>query len=234
LSSRPADVVLLDIRMPEMDGMEVLQKVQQIRPGLLVIILTGHAAMESALAALKSGMVVDYLLKPASLEQVEAAIRKALRKRLTELQQRHSLETAIAALEQLKTEAPVSQSGTIPLPLERFLHAGPVSLDRDNRQATLKWEGKIHTAILTASEENILALLMARPGDVFSSRRIAREALNYDLNENEAKSIVHPHIVRLRRKIEQDSKHPGLIRTVRGKGYTLSLEERPEKITPEE
>jgi DNA-binding response OmpR family regulator len=49
------------------------------------------------------------------------------------------------------------------------------------------------------------------------------------LNENEAKSIVHPHIVRLRRKIEQDSKHPGLIRTVRGKGYTLSLEEKPEK-----
>jgi DNA-binding response OmpR family regulator len=234
LTRLPYDLMMLDIRMPEMDGMEVLQKVQQIRPGLLVIILTGHAAMESALAALKSGMVVDYLLKPASLEQVEAAIRKALRKRLTELQQRHSLETAIAALEQLKTEAPVSQSGSIPLPLERFLHAGPVSLDRDNRQATLKWEGKIHTAILTASEENILALLMARPGDVFSSRRIAREALNYDLNENEAKSIVHPHIVRLRRKIEQDSKHPGLIRTVRGKGYTLSLEERPEKITPEE
>jgi DNA-binding response OmpR family regulator len=222
---------MLDIRMPEMDGMAVLQKAQQVRPNLLVIILTGHAAMESALAALKSGMVVDYLLKPASLEQVEAAIRKALRKRLTEMQQRHSLETAIAALEQLKTEAPATPSGGIPLPLERFLHAGPVSLDRDNRQATLQWEGRVTTAVLTASEENILALLMARPGDVFSSRRIAREALNYDLNENEAKSIVHPHIVRLRRKIEQDSKHPGLIRTVRGKGYTLSLEERPEKTS---
>jgi len=38
----------------------------------------------------------------------------------------------------------------------------------------------------------------------------------------------------LRRKIEQDSKHPGLIRTVRGKGYTLSLEESPAKSTPEE
>jgi DNA-binding response OmpR family regulator len=229
LTRLPYDLMMLDIRMPEMDGMAVLQKAQQIRPNLLVIILTGHAAMESALAALKSGMVVDYLLKPASLEQVEAAIRKALRKRLTELQQRHSLETAIAALEQLKTEAPVPQSGGIALPLERFLHAGPVSLDRDNRQATLQWEGRVTTAVLTASEENILALLMARPGDVFSSRRIAREALNYELNENEAKSIVHPHIVRLRRKIEQDSKHPGLIRTVRGKGYTLSLEERPEK-----
>ncbi len=233
LTRLPYDLMMLDIRMPEMDGMAVLQKAQQIRPNLLVIILTGHAAMESALAALKSGMVVDYLLKPASLEQVEVAIRKALRKRLTELQQRHSLETAIAALEQLKTEAPVPQSGGIPLPLERFLHAGPVSLDRDNRQATLQWEGKLTQAILTASEENILALLMARPGDVFSSRRIAREALNYDLNENEAKSIVHPHIVRLRRKIEQDSKHPGLIRTVRGKGYTLSLEERPEKSETE-
>jgi two-component system alkaline phosphatase synthesis response regulator PhoP len=68
---------------------------------------------------------------------------------------------------------------------------------------------------------------MSRTGDVFSSRVIAREALGYDLSENEAKSIVHPHIVRLRRKIEQDSKHPGLIRTVRGKGYTLVLDEEP-------
>ena len=76
---------------------------------------------------------------------------------------------------------------------------------------------------MTASEENILALLMARPGDVLSSRRIAREALNYDLNENEAKSIVHPHIVRLRRKIEQDAKRPAFIRTVRGRGYLLAL-----------
>jgi two-component system KDP operon response regulator KdpE len=227
ITHMPYDLMMLDIRMPEMDGMEVLQKAQQIRPNLLVIILTGHAAMESALAALKSGMVVDYLLKPASLEQVEAAIRKALRKRLNELQQRHSLETAIAALEQLKTEAPATHGGAMPLPLERFLHAGPVTLDRDNRQATLQWEGKATTAVLTASEESILALLMSRPGDVFSSRRIAHEALNYDLNENEAKSIVHPHIVRLRRKIEQDSKHPGLIRTVRGKGYTLSIEDTP-------
>jgi two-component system KDP operon response regulator KdpE len=229
----PYDVMMLDIRMPEMDGMEVLQKAQQIRPNLPVIILTGHAAMESALAALKSGMVVDYLMKPASLDQVEAAIRKALRRRLTELQQQHSLETAIAALEQLKTESPFPSTGGIPLPIERFLHAGPVSLDRDNRQATLQWEGKTHTTVLTASEENILALLMSKPGDVYSSRRIARDALSYVLNEVEAKSIVHPHIVRLRRKIEKDSKHPGLIRTVRGKGYTLNLEERPAQPIPE-
>jgi DNA-binding response OmpR family regulator len=183
--------------------------------------------MESALAALKSGMVVDYLLKPASLEQVEIAIRKALRKRLAEIQQRHSLETAIAALEQLKTESPIPQSRNAPLSLERYLHAGPVSLDRDNRQATLTWEGRIHSSTLTASEESILALLMSRPGDVYSSRTIAHDALSYDLTENEAKSIVHPHIVRLRRKIEQNSKHPGLIRTVRGKGYTLVLDEKP-------
>jgi two-component system KDP operon response regulator KdpE len=227
LTRFPYDLMMLDIRMPDMDGMAVLQKAQQVRPNLQVIILTGHAAMESALASLKSGMVVDYLLKPASLEQVEAAIRKALRKRLAELQQRHSLETAIAALERMKTDSPIPQTQEVASPHERYLHAGPVSLDRDNRQATLRWEGRIHTSTLTASEENILALLMTRPVDVFSSRQIAREALNYDLTENEAKKIVHPHIVRLRRKIEQNSKHPGLIRTVRGKGYTLVLDENP-------
>jgi DNA-binding response OmpR family regulator len=223
----PYDLMMLDIRMPEMDGMAVLQKAQQVRPNLLVIILTGHAAMESALASLKSGMVVDYLMKPASLDQVEAAIRKALRKRLADMQQRRSLETAIAALEQLKSDAPIPQPGSFHLPIDRYLSSGPVSLDRESRQASLQWDGRIHSASLTASEESILALLMSRPGDVYSSRRIAKEALNYELTENEAKSIVHPHIVRLRRKIEQDSKHPGLIRTVRGKGYTLALEMEP-------
>jgi DNA-binding response OmpR family regulator len=227
LSRVPYDLMLLDIRMPEMDGMAVLQKAQEIRPNLIVIILTGHAAMESALSALKSGMVVDYLLKPASLDQVEAAIRKALRKRLTELQQRQSLETAIAALEQLKTDSPAPRSESIPLPMERFLHAGPLSLDRDNRQVAVQMEGNTHTAVLTDSEEKILALLMAHLGDVFSSRRIAREALSYDLSEDEAKSIVHPHIVRLRRKIEKDARHPRWIHTVRGKGYTLALENPP-------
>jgi two-component system phosphate regulon response regulator OmpR len=89
-------------------------------------------------------------------------------------------------------------------------------------------EGKTHTAVLTDSEEKILALFMAHLGDVFSSRRIAREALSYDLSEDEAKSIVHPHIVRLRRKIEKDARHPRWIHTVRGKGYTLVLENLPE------
>jgi DNA-binding response OmpR family regulator len=234
----PYDIMLLDIRMPEMDGIAVLQKAQQVRPNLLVIILTGHAAMESALASLKSGMVVDYLMKPASLDQVEAAVRKALRKRMADMQQRRSLETAIAALEQLKSDAPIPPVGGTHLPIDRYLDAGPVSLDRESRQATLRWAGRSHSASLTASEESILALLMSQPGDVYSSRRIAKEALNYELTENEAKSIVHPHIVRLRRKIEQDSKHPGLIRTVRGKGYTLALETEPgrapEPIDPDE
>ncbi|HLC35625.1 MAG TPA: response regulator, partial [Anaerolineales bacterium] len=133
LTRLPYDLMMLDIRMPGMDGLEVLQKAQALRPNLLVVILTGHAALDSAVAALKSGMVVDYLLKPASLEQVDSAIHKALRKRVAEIQQRHSLEAAIAALEQLKSDGPVPQSKPAALPAERFQYAGPFSLDREKR-----------------------------------------------------------------------------------------------------
>ena len=223
LTRLPYDLMMLDIRMPGMDGLEVLQKAQALRPNLLVVILTGHAALDSAVAALKSGMVVDYLLKPASLEQVDSAIHKALRKRVAEIQQRHSLEAAIAALEQLKSDSPVPQTKPAALPAERFQYAGPFSLDREKRTLTLNDDMQTRSITLTQSEESILALLMAHPGDVLSSRRIAREAMNYDLSESEAKTIVHPHIVRLRRKLEKDPKRPAFIRTVRGRGYLLAL-----------
>lgn len=223
LTRLPYDLMVLDIRMPGMDGLEVLQKTQQVRPNILVIILTGHAALDSAVAALKSGMVVDYLLKPASLEQVDAAIHRALRKRVKEMQQRHSLDAAIAALENLKTDRPLHEGKSSAVPPERFQYAGPLSLDREKRTLTLNSGEETRTIPLTASEESILSLLMAHPGDVLSSRRIAREAMSYELSETEAKTIVHPHIVRLRRKLERDPKRPNFIRTVRGRGYLLSL-----------
>jgi DNA-binding NtrC family response regulator len=71
------DLILLDLRLPGMDGMEVLERAKQIAPNAVVIIVTAHGTPESAVQAMKLG-AHDYLHKPFDLEETRAAVRKAL------------------------------------------------------------------------------------------------------------------------------------------------------------
>lgn len=69
------DLVVTDIRMPEIDGLQLADMLQRMHPGIRVVLLTGYAEFEYALSALRHG-VHDYLLKPASKENIIAVIRK--------------------------------------------------------------------------------------------------------------------------------------------------------------
>ena len=71
------DLVLTDVRMPEMDGLELLARVKAMQPDLPVIMLTAHGTIDSAVEAMKLG-AFDYLPKPFNREQLKAAVRKAL------------------------------------------------------------------------------------------------------------------------------------------------------------
>ncbi len=70
------DVVILDVKMPGMDGNEALREIKKIRPKLAIIMLTGHGTMESALAGLRGG-VFDYLAKPCDIDVLERKVRDA-------------------------------------------------------------------------------------------------------------------------------------------------------------
>ena len=74
------DTVLLDIHMPEMDGLETLQCLGQLRPDQVVIMLTAHGSLESAVEAGRLG-ACDYLEKPSTPEAVDLRIQKALESR---------------------------------------------------------------------------------------------------------------------------------------------------------
>jgi len=76
LGSEHPDLLLTDLRMPEIDGMEMLRQACQIDPRMPVVLLTAHATLESAVAAVKAG-AFDYLAKPFSLAQLRQTLRNA-------------------------------------------------------------------------------------------------------------------------------------------------------------
>ncbi len=70
------DVVLLDVKMPGMDGIETLRKIKEISPETEVVMLTGHANVETGIAAMREG-ALDYLMKPCDIEDLVAKINEA-------------------------------------------------------------------------------------------------------------------------------------------------------------
>jgi two-component system response regulator PilR (NtrC family) len=74
---QPVDLILTDIRMPNMDGIELLGKLQQTAPQTPVIILTAYGTVESAVAAMRAG-AYDYLLKPVNFDDVLLKVERAI------------------------------------------------------------------------------------------------------------------------------------------------------------
>lgn len=71
------DVVLCDIKMPKMDGVEVLEKIQEFKPETSVVMISGHGTIETAVEAIKKG-AFDYIAKPLDLNRLLVTVRNAL------------------------------------------------------------------------------------------------------------------------------------------------------------
>ncbi|QTA89560.1 sigma-54-dependent transcriptional regulator [Desulfonema magnum] len=80
LKTQNIHVVILDVKMPGMDGIETLNEIKQKFPLVEVIMLTGHATVESAVDGLKSG-ATDYLMKPADIDDLIRKAEEAFEKR---------------------------------------------------------------------------------------------------------------------------------------------------------
>jgi len=91
------DVAILDLRMPGMTGIEVLEQLKQIAPDTEAVVMTGHASMETAIDAVRLG-AFDYITKPCKLAEIEAVLRKVAEKR--DLQHKNlALQSRVRAAE---------------------------------------------------------------------------------------------------------------------------------------
>jgi DNA-binding NtrC family response regulator len=103
---RPYDIVLTDIRMPDIGGMRVLRDIKRAKPSLPVVIITGYATVQSAVQAMKLG-AADYLEKPFEPEHLLKAVASALSMAATQVPEEQDLihkEEMIKVLERAESD----------------------------------------------------------------------------------------------------------------------------------
>jgi DNA-binding NtrC family response regulator len=83
LRDRPFDVVLLDVWMPGMDGLEVLKEIRRLHPSVRVVLVSGNASITAAVEGIRLG-ATDYLLKPVEIDDVLAKVEEAFEKKRIE------------------------------------------------------------------------------------------------------------------------------------------------------
>lgn len=211
---RDYDLILLDVLLPQLNGMEVLRRVRKHKD-VPVIMVTARDAVMDKVAGLDAG-ADDYLTKPFAIEELFARIRVALKR--SEAVRAASGVGGVGVGEGATgagtaATSPAGDSAkTSASPSPTALTVGSVALDPDRREVTVGGS----PIVLTAREFDVLALLMAHAGTVLTRERIAHEALGYDYVGDT--NNVDVHIAHLRAKIE-DAGGARIIQTVRGVGY---------------
>jgi DNA-binding NtrC family response regulator len=90
LKEQPVDVIVLDVRMPGIDGIHTLREIKKIDPLTEVIMLTGHASIEAAIEGMELG-AFDYLMKPADFDELFYKLQDASKRRSIQKQKIETL-----------------------------------------------------------------------------------------------------------------------------------------------
>lgn len=222
LHLRPFDLLLLDLRLPGLNGLEVARQAQDVQPDAAVIILTGHGSLESAVDGIHIG-IFDYLLKTSSPQQVVARVAAALTRQQEERRRKHLLQTLQAVASELgggKVEAPPQ-----PTPNEGWITVGDLQISTWRQQVRRGDE----ILNLTPTEFRVLLCLGQQAGNVMTYQQLVQCAQGYEADALEAADLIKPHIYHLRQKVEVDLSNPQYILTVRGSGYMLTANPRSTK-----
>jgi DNA-binding response OmpR family regulator len=221
LSEHQFDLVYMDIRMPDMNGLEALKSIHATHPQLPVILFTGQPDLNSAVSALRHG-ALDYLQKPLKpellIDRAKSALAKLeLERRRKELQsQIDALQTELRSLESGQ-EAETNEKGAVHSdPDKRYLKRGSLTLDLHTRRVSM--EGKQSILLPPTSFDYLLVLARHAP-NVVDYQTLVAEAQGYQASPREAQELVKWHIHHIRQAIEPDVSRPSYVINVRGSGY---------------
>ncbi|MBL7201719.1 MAG: response regulator transcription factor [Anaerolineae bacterium] len=212
------DLLIVDLIMPGIDGLQVIDVAKKLIPEAQIIMLTAYGTLDSAIQAMRRG-AADYLLKPAQAPEIEAAVDRALQQRYEEAHRQALIERIGDAFDELRgqREGVPRTEPTAPR-RERFLQARGIIIDLQKHIVTMNAQA----LDLTPTELRLLSTLIANADQVMSCGDLVYQVQNYETDEREARSIIRVYIRRLRKKIEPDPASPTYILNVRGAGYMFS------------
>ncbi len=218
--AHPFDLVYLDIRMPDMSGLEVLKTIHAKLPELPVILFTAQPDLHSAVEALRRG-ATDYLLKPLKpqtiIDRTQVVLEDQQKKRRKrELQrQLNALQAQIKTLENSVADAEEATPPGTARPDDRYLKRGMLTLDMHTRRVMM---GERVINLPPTSFDYLLALARHAP-HVVDYQTLVVEAQGYQTDMREAQELTKWHIHHIRQAIEKDPHNPAHLINVRGTGY---------------
>lgn len=223
LSQQPFDLVYLDIRLPNMSGLEVLKAIHAKLPDLPVVLFTAQPDLTSAIEAVRAG-AVDYLLKPlkpqALIDRTQAILASQEKER-----RRHDIQHQMEALQtELRgLENDVADTSGTPMPPtagDRFLTRGRLTVDLHTRRLIVG----DRTINLPPATFDYLLVLARRSPNVVDYQTLVAEAQGYETDSREAQELVKWHIHHIRLAIEPDVHEPVYLINMRGVGYRLVID----------
>jgi len=222
------DLVLSEIDLPGIDGIELLQGIKRKSADAIVVLMTEQASLETAVQALRFG-AYDYLIKPCSSEVIRESVERGIenarrltrRRRLLDTIERTVSELAREVSDTLEGADYAAELGAAALrermpPRGNAISLGPLSVLPGKYQI----EAAEQSVSLTPTEFDLLLYLAAHRGRVVPCHELVREVRGYNTEEAEAREVIRPHVSNLRRKLKRLG-DIDLIVNVRGIGYRL-------------
>ncbi len=223
------DLALIDIKLADISGIELLARLKEHAPDTIVIVLTGYASIETSVESLRHG-AHDYLFKPCKPADLRESVRTGLIERQKRLQQRQLMTQLSQLASSINSLTDVSgavapqipnlslEQADIPAAPDRFIRCGSLVIDTLRRIVTVNNQ----QLEVSATEFDVLFYLVNKSPQTVSPMELIQQVQGYESELWEAKHIARQYVYRLRQKIKDVIGHDTIIRTIRGQGYTIN------------